>query len=315
MNLKEAYKTLEIPEGSTPEEAKKKYRELSKKLHPDINKEPGSEAKFKKVNEAYDCIKNGKGNDREPPPTYGHQPAGWQPFGRQQQVTQLEHVEMKLAIDFKESVLGCKKEVKYQRKVKCPDCDGDGEIRLNNGCPKCGGKGQTTITRGGMVFISQCPQCGGRAQTEDCKSCHGEGLSQADVSVHVSVPPGVMDGNTLRLQGMGHYAGSVMGVMDRFTDAFCHITVKPEPGLTIDGRSVVSTLELDLLDAIRGCKRNVNTINGIKEIRVPALSRHHDEVIIPHCGVGGTGDQRVLLDVQYPKDTDKLVGVLLDEVI
>lgn len=315
MNLKEAYKTLEIPEGSTPEEAKKKYRELSKKLHPDVNKDPGAEAKFKKVNEAYDCVKNGKGNDREPPPSYGHQPPGWSPFGGQQKVVQLEHVEIKLTIDFKESVLGCKREVKYQRKVKCPDCSGEGETRLNNGCTKCGGKGQVTTTQRGMVFVQTCPQCGGRAQTEDCKSCNGDGTSQADVSVHVSVPAGVMDGNTLRLQGMGNFAGSVMGIMDRYTDAYCHITVKSEPGLAIEGKDVVSNLELDLLDAIRGCKRNVNTINGVKEIRVPALSRHNDEVIIPHCGVSGVGNQRVLLDVQYPKDTTKLVGVLLDEVI
>jgi molecular chaperone DnaJ len=314
MNLKEAYQTLEMPEGSTPAEAKKKYRELSKKLHPDVNKDPAAETKFKKVNEAYDCIKNGKGNDRESPSAYGHQPAGWNPFGGQRQA-QIENVEIKLTLDFKESVLGCKREVKYQRKVKCPDCEGEGETRLNNGCPKCGGKGQTTITQRGMVFISQCTACGGRAATEDCKSCNGGGISQADVSVHVSVPAGVMDGNTLRLQSMGNYAGSVLGVMDRYTDAFCHITVKPEPGLSIDGKSVVSTMELDLLDAIRGCKRNVKTIHGIKEILVPALSRHNDEVIIPHCGVGGTGDQRVLLDVQYPENTDKLVGVLLDEVI
>ena len=53
MNLKEAYTTLELAEGASPEEAKKKYRELTKKLHPDVNKDPGAEAKFKKINEAY----------------------------------------------------------------------------------------------------------------------------------------------------------------------------------------------------------------------------------------------------------------------
>jgi molecular chaperone DnaJ len=315
MNLKEAYATLELAEGASPEEAKKKYRELTKKWHPDVNKDPAADAKFKKINEAYECVKNGKGNDREPPARYGQQQQGW-PFNRQQQqVVQLEHVEIKLTIDFKESVLGCKKEVKYGRKAKCPDCDGAGEIRLNNGCTRCGGKGQTTVQQRGMIFISTCPLCGGRASTEDCKTCNAEGTAHTDVSVHVSVPAGVVDGNTLRLQGMGNYAGTVMGIMDQYTDAYCHITVKPEPGLSIDGRNVVFSLTLPLLDAIRGCKQNVKTIFGNKEIRVPPQSRNRDEVIIPHCGVGGTGDQKVILDVQYPKNTDKLIGVLIDEVI
>jgi molecular chaperone DnaJ len=315
MNLKEAYQTLELAEGSTEAEAKKKYRELTRKYHPDVNKAEDAEAKFKKINEAYECVKNGKGNDREAPRAYGQQPKGWDPFGRRTKTVQLENVEVHLTIDFKESVIGCKREIKYSRKAKCPVCEGEGEVRLSNGCKKCGGKGSTTINRGGMIFVSTCPVCAGMAPTEDCKNCNAEGTAQADVSVHVSVPAGVIDGNVLRLQGMGNFAGTVMGVMDQYTDAFCHITVKPEPGLSIEGRSVVSTLHLSLLDAIRGCKRDVKTIYGNKEIRVPTKSRHNDEVIIPHCGVAGTGDHKVLLDVEYPKNTDKLVGVLLDEVI
>lgn len=313
MNLKEAYQTLELADGAGEPAAKKKFRELSKKYHPDVNKDKDAEAKFKKINEAYQRIQ--KGEDDPEPMHYGQAPRSWDPFGRKTKQVQLEHVELKLTVDFKESVLGCKREMKYSRKGKCPDCNGEGEVRLHNGCKKCGGKGTTTINRGGMVFISSCPQCGGHGPTEDCKNCQGTGSAHTDVSVHVNVPPGVIDGNVLRLQGMGNYAGSMMGLMDQYTDAYCHVIVTPEPGLSIDGKSVVSHLTIPLLDAIRGCSCKVKTINGDQEIRVPAKSRHHDEVIIPHCGVAGTGNQRVILDVQYPKNTDKLVGVLLDEVI
>lgn len=308
MNLKEAYTTLELAEGSSPEDAKKQYRKLTKKFHPDVNKEAGAEDKFKKINEAYECVKNGKGNDRAPPT---HQASGRSRDGFfHQQVVQLENVETKLTIDFKESVLGCKKEVKYSRQSKCTTCDGSGETKVDNGCTQCGGKGSTVIRRQGGVFIMACPKCGGRTNTKECKTCNGEGTARADVSVYVSVPAGVMSGNTLRLQGMGNYAGSVMGIMDQYTDAFCHITVIPDLGLTIEGRSVVSTLTLPLLDALQGCKRDIHTIYGSKEIRIPPKSKNGEEVIIPHCGVAGTGDQRVLLDVQYPEDIDKLIGVL-----
>ena len=66
---------------------------------------------------------------------------------------------------------------------------------------------------------------------------------------------------------------------------------------------------------MRGCTSKVKTIHGDKEISIKPQSRNRDEVIIPHCGVSGAGDQKVILDVQYPKNTDKLIGVLLDEVI
>ncbi len=309
MNVKDAYATLELAQGASPEEAKKKYRELTKKYHPDVNKEPGAEDKFKKINEAYQIVQSGKGTDPEDKIRYGG--GGF----HRQQVVQLENVEFGLTISFKESVLGCKKEVKYSRQSKCQDCGGTGEIKLNNGCKKCGGKGQVIIKQGQMVMVSTCNECYGRASAEACKACSGNGVVNTDVSVHVSVPAGIQDGNTLRLQGMGNFAGSFMGFADQYTDAFCHITVTPEAGLNIEGRSVVSHITIPLLDALRGCKRKVKTIHGEKEIQIKPQSRNCDEVIIPHHGVGGNGDQRVILDVQYPKNTDKLIGVLLDEVI
>jgi DnaJ-class molecular chaperone len=114
---------------------------------------------------------------------------------------------------------------------------------------------------------------------------------------------------------MGNFAGSFMGLADQHTDAFLHLKVTPEPGLNIEGTSVISHLTIPLLDALRGGKYKIKTINGEKEIQVKPQSRNRDEVIIPHCGVSGTGDQKVILDVEYPKNTDKLIGILLDEVV
>jgi molecular chaperone DnaJ len=308
MNLKEAYSILDLQSGASQEEAKKQYRELTKKFHPDINKDKGAEDKFKRINEAYECVKSGKGNDRQVAPK-GH---AVHPQHYQQMI---ESIEVNITIDFKESVLGCKKEIKYARQSKCADCNGQGEVRQNNGCKKCGGKGRITSQQRGMIFISDCPECQGSFSTAQCKSCKGEGLAQADVSVHVTIPAGILNGNTLRLQGMGNYAGSMMGMIDQYTDVFCHVKVNAESGLSIEGKSVVSTVSIPLLDALRGCERTVKTIFGDRRIKIKPESRNRDEVIIPHHGVGGTGDQKVLLDVEYPKDTTKLIGLLVDEVI
>jgi molecular chaperone DnaJ len=309
MNLKEAYTTLELSEGASQDEAKKKYRELTKKWHPDINKDNGAEEKFKKINEAYECIKNGKGNDRPDVKIRGN------PFSHFRQQSVLQNVEIGITISFKDSVLGCKREVKYSRQAKCKDCNGQGETLQNNGCKKCGGKGRITSEQRGMIFISDCPECFGQSSTIECKACQGQGLANTDVSVHVSVPAGIQNGNTLRLQGMGNYAGSMMGFVDQYTDTLCHVIVTPEPGLSIEGRYVVSSVTITLLDALRGCERTVKTVFGDRRIQIKPESRNRDEVIIPHHGVGGTGDQKVLLDVQYPKNTTKLIGALVDEVI
>jgi molecular chaperone DnaJ len=312
MNLKEAYSILELAEGTSPEEAKKKYRELTKKHHPDVNKDPGAEDKFKKINEAYQCVQNGKGNDREPPPSYG---SGFNPFRQGTQNIVLENIEVNLTISFKESILGCKKDIVYTRQSKCLPCEGSGHIRLNNGCQKCGGKGRITIQQRGSIFISTCPSCGGRNGTENCKACSGSGSIHADASVNVSIPGGIFNGQILRLQGMGNFAGTFMGLSDQYTDTYCHINVTPEAGLSLEGQDVVVSISISLLDALRGCQRSIKTIDGNQSIDIKPQSRNREEVIIPHKGVGGVGNQRVILDVQYPTNVDKLVNILINEAV
>lgn len=311
MKLHEAYNILGLSPGAAPEEAKKQYRKLTKEFHPDINKEAGAEDKFKKINEAYQVVQTGKGTDPE-----DRRPTHQNPFSNfhrqyySQIMEQPDNIDVNTTISFKESVLGCKKEVKYSRLAKCQICGGNGEVRRNNGCKKCGGKGQTVIRQGPSVMITTCSECFGKSEVDSCSTCAGDGTVNTDVSVHVSVPAGITDGTTLRLQGMGHYAGSVFGFAEQYTDALCHVTVTPENGLSIEGRNVVSQMKISLLEALEGCTCTVKTIYGDKEIVVKPQSRNREEVIIPHCGVAGMGSQRVVLDVQYPNDIDKLINVL-----
>lgn len=305
MNFKESCSILGIGTDASPEEAKKKYRELTKKFHPDVNKEAGAEEKFKQINQAYEQFQ--KGDTPEPQPGW-HSPRGHNPF-RQTHVYEAENVNLYTSINFKESVLGCKKEMKFERDAKCRNCEGNGEVALNNGCKVCGGKGQVRSQRGNMVFVQTCTKCFGQTQMESCKDCSGKGSVHTDVSVHVSVPGGVVNGSVLRLQGMGNYVTHFMG-MDQYTDAFLHITVVPESGLQLEGRDVVTTLHISLLEALRGCDKEVKTINGRNQVHIKPQSRNKDEIILKGLGVNKIGDQRVILDVQYPQDIDNLIHIL-----
>jgi len=306
MNLKEAYSILEIPSSATPEEAKKKYRELTKKYHPDINKEPGAEDKFKKINEAYQVVSTGKGTDRQPQQPFTRDP--FNPFGRQEYI-QLDNIEISINISFKESVLGCKKDIKFNRRTKCPSCNGQGQFKIHNGCTKCGGRGQITVQQGQMVIIKTCDQCFGRAQIESCKECEASGLLDAEASASVNVPGGVVNGNVLRLSGMGHFAGS-FGPFDQHTDVHLRVNVSSDPLLKIEGEHVIFNLELTLLEALKGCTKSVHTILGDKDIKIKPKSRNKDEVLIPNLGVNSRGSQKVILDIKYPDDVSSLIETL-----
>lgn len=307
MKRKEAYSTLEIPETSTAEEAKKAFRQLSKMFHPD-NKDTGSEDKFKKINEAYQAINNNKFDD-DAPQGWG----GFNPFHQQQQFIQLDNISIHTTLSFKDAILGCKKELKFSRKTKCKTCNGAGEIKKNNGCTKCGGKGQTVVRQGFSVMISTCDKCFGRSQADPCNDCGTQGVVDGEASINVTVPGGVQSGNVLRIGGMGHFVGFFMGQMEQHTDVHLHIDVTPEEGLKLDGNHVVSNLEISLLEALRGCKKSVKTILGEKEVDIKPQSKNKDEVVIPRLGVNGIGNQRVILDVAYPNDVSKLIDVLANE--
>ncbi len=309
MNLKEAYSTLGLSDQATEEEVKKKYKELTRKYHPDVNKDPDADAKFKKINEAYQVIKN-------PPASApainfgGFNPFGGNPFSRQNFVP--EHIALRANISFSESILGAKQNINYHRKVKCNRCEGHGEVKLDNGCEKCKGNGKIAINRGNMVFVQTCDKCYGRFKVEHCKECSGAGSLDADVNITVNIPGGVIDGNVLRLAGMGHFVGNIFG-SEQYSDVHLHINVQQDSFLRLDGTEVICDLQISLLEALQGCKKKVPTVLGEKEIIIKPLSKHNEYVTIPKVGVNKSGNQKVFLHVNYPKNIDNLINTLQSE--
>lgn len=311
MNLDEAYSILELPKGTLAADATKKFRELSKKFHPD-NKTTGDEAKFKQINEAHRTILN----PPPPPPVAGPGHRSGFPFHiniqnmKQQRVRRIEQIQIGTDLSFKESILGCTKKIKYNRNVKCEKCDGEG-VLTDNGCVACKGTGQAAHQRGQAIFITTCDVCKGRRSSEECKECEGEGVLEAEVELSVNIPGGVTSDIVMRLSEKGNFVAS-MGPFDQYADTFLHLEVAEEPGLSFVNGLVIFKLSLTLLDAIRGCKRTVKTVLGDREVEIKPLSKNKDELIIPHVGVNGTGNQKVILDVEYPSDTNLLINALLE---
>lgn len=308
MNRTEACSILGVNESITPEELKKKYKELTRKYHPDINKEDGAEAFFKKINEAYDILSKNHIADES---NSGFNPFAWNtnPFNK---IRYAENISLFTEISFRESVLGIKKDFTYSRNIKCVVCAGQGQQPINNGCNICHGKGVVTGRQGNMFFSQTCHGCRGQIKTLPCEKCSAQGTVTTQTSINVSIPGGVISGNILRLSNMGNFVGSMMN-MDQYTEVHLHITVTPYENLSLQDIDVVSNLDLSLLEAIQGVEKSIFTIYGDKNILIPPLTKNKDEIIIPKLGVNGTGSQRVIINVNYPTNIHELISVLKSE--
>lgn len=314
MNLNEAYETLEISKTASEDEIKKKYRELTKKYHPDVNKDPDAEAKFKKINEAYNIIKNGETQTQT---QFNPFNAGFNPFGNgwgfKAQHRSPQPIHLSTSISFKESIFGCKKEFKYDRDIKCDECDGQGSFALHNNCTQCNGQGTIVKRQGNTIITSTCPSCMGQRQLQSCKKCSGSGATNSTASIEVKIPGGVESGATLRLENMGNFAGIINNFFqsgEAYTDAFIHITAEKDDFFKLNGKDIQCNIEISLLEALKGTKKTVKTLDGEEKIKIKPLTKNNDSIILKNRGVSKIGNQIVNINVLYPDDIDQLVQFL-----
>lgn len=335
MNKSEAYSALGLSGTPTKEEEKKAFKKMAAKYHPDVNKDPDAEAQFKKVNEAWQFLNA----PPKPQNIYTSNPGsgswGFGGFdfvnnidfedlinmsnrantharGRVRKQFNFSDIELKEVLSFKESVLGCIKEIKYNRSAKCQVCEGTGEKQLDNGCGTCDGKGKIISKHGYTIMHQTCNVCHGKVNYEPCKECSSTGAINVEQSVTVNIPPGVQNNNTLSLGNRGNFLGDSMG-MEQNSKVLIHMIVTPQDNLSIRGTDVIFTISIQLLEALQGCVKAVPTIDGYKEIKIPEKSKNKDEVIIPNLGVARRGNQTVILQIDYPSNTEELIKFLQKE--
>lgn len=307
MNLNEAYAILELTSDSSEDDVRKRFRELSKKWHPDKNQNNSeAEVKFKEINSAFQRITNPTEREQHqdsPQPDFGGFDFGGfsNPFQRQRHVSQ---IQIHTTISFEDSILGTKKDIKYVRSIKCNSCAGQGAAKVDTNCKKCGGKGRVIQQQGSTVFVRTC-DCAANQKFKKCSACT-DGVIETESSVNVHIPGGVSNGVALRLSQMGNYAGSIAH-MDQYSDAFLILNVVADPNLTLEEGFVVSDINISLLEALKGTSKKVPTVLGEKEIIIEPLAKNKEEVIIPNVGVNKVGSQRVRINVSYPDNIDALI--------
>ncbi len=336
MNNTEYYDRLGVSKDASQDEIKRAYRKMSKKYHPDINKEPGAEEKYKEVQEAYETLSDDQ--KRAAYDQYG--PDGANGFGGQggfggfdggagfggfedifssffgggatrnpNAPRQGDDLQYRVNLSFEEAIFGAEKEVHYNREATCKTCSGSG-AKPGTSPVTCGrGHGQGVINvdtqtpLGMMRRQVTCDVCHGTGQEikEPCQTCHGTGHEKQSHKVSVKIPAGVETGQQIRLAGQGE-AGFNGGP---YGDLFVIINVNPSDKFTRDGSTIYYTLNISFVQAALGDTVEVPTVHGNVEMTIPAGTQTGKTFRLkgkgaPRLRGGSQGDQHVTVKIVTP---------------
>ena len=337
MNNTEYYDRLGVSKDASQDEIKRAYRKMSKKYHPDINKEPGAEEKYKEVQEAYETLSDDQ--KRAAYDQYGPDGAnagfggqggfggfdGGAGFGGFEDIfssffgggasrnpnahRQGDDLQYRVNLSFEEAVFGAEKEVHYNREATCKTCSGSGAKPGTSPvtCGRCHGQGvinvDTQTPLGVMRRQVTCDVCHGTGQEikDPCQTCHGTGHEKQSHKVSVKIPAGVETGQQIRLAGQGE-AGFNGGP---YGDLFVIINVNPSDKFTRDGSTIYYTLNISFVQAALGDTVEVPTVHGNVEMTIPAGTQTGKTFRLkgkgaPRLRGGSQGDQHVTVKIVTP---------------
>lgn len=212
------YEVLGVNENATADEIKSAYRKLAREYHPDVNKSPDAEDKFKQLGEAYSILTDPQKKNRyeaeQHGSPFGGMPFGFDfdfnPFGHQRQ-NRMENspVSIRVNITLAESFKNFKKNITFSRNVCCDKCNGNGGLGEKITCRECNGAGNVVkqIQQGMFTqqFITPCSSCQGKGSrySSTCNNCHSSGLKNITETVEVDIKKGSIF-NSQFIKGKGN---------------------------------------------------------------------------------------------------------------
>ncbi len=338
------YEVLGIDRNATDENIRKAFRELAFKYHPDHNRGDGAEEKFKEANEAYEVLSDT--SKRATYDRFGHS-GGSGFFGRdsegfdfgfgdifdaffggtttstRQAPQQGASLQTRLSLTLEEAAFGSEEEIDITRTENCSGCQGTGSKPGTQParCPNCDGAGEVRRVQasifGRFTNITTCPRCHGEGRiiTEPCPTCRGSGREKQHRRILVKVPPGVDNGNQIRLRGEGE-AGTRGGPPG---DLFVVISVIEHEHFKRDGDNILYELPLNFAQVALGTEVEVPTLDDDSKLKIPAgcqtgtVFRLKNKGV-PHLNGRGRGDQLVMVSLVTPESLNKEQRRLFEEL-
>lgn len=312
------YEVLGVARSASKDDIKQAFRQLARQYHPDINKSPDAEERFKEINEAYQVLSD---DDRRAAyDRFGHagvnggMPGGFSGFSggfgglddlfeeifggftgfgsrgsRRRGPARGHDLRYDLTIDFNQAVFGAEIDVEVQRRQACGYCKGSGAEpgTQPRRCTECNGTGQVRRVQQTLGFnvvnTTTCPRCRGRGEMVDipCKECSGQGVIQRARTLTVNVPAGVDEGTQIRLSGEGEPSmdGGAPG------DLFIVIHVTPHEFFKRRNDDIILEVSINIAQAALGDRIKVPTVDGDTEVNVPAGTQSGKIVRLKSKGV------------------------------
>ena len=290
VKFQDYYELLEVPRDATQDKIKRAYRKLARKYHPDVNKSPVAETKFKLLNEAYEVLGNAPkrkqydtlgadwkgGQDFTPPGDWGNVrvkvggPAG----------SGFSYRPGAQFSDFFEAMFGSGPSRTSRR--------GDGFSDFLNGSPSTNRTRQAPAATS-RVMITLAEACAGTSKSIRVR---GPGGSK---TINVKIPVGVTDGITIRLRGQGPNG----------SDLHLKVSLAKDPRFEINGRDVITETRVAPWEAALGAKVDVVTPDGNVTLSIPAGTQSGQKLRLRGKGLpnqrGRDGDLFSRISIVMPK--------------
>lgn len=297
MAKRDYYEVLGVRRDATEADIKKAYRRLAMKHHPDRNPDkPEAEADFKEAKEAYEILTHSE--KRAAYDQFGHagvearQGAGGgfggaDAFsdifgdvfgdifgagrrGGRTQVFRGADLRYELELGLEQAVSGDSVNIEVPTQVECERCHGSGAEPGSDPvrCPTCGGAGQTRVQQGFFSIQQTCRACQGTGTVieKPCTNCAGRGRIGKRRTLSVKVPPGVDNGDRIRLSREGE-AGRNGGPPG---DLYVDIYIRPHPIFARDGQDLSCEVPVSFSTAALGGAVEVPTLRGQVVLKIPA---------------------------------------------
>ena len=338
------YEVLGVDRTASPDEIKKAYRSLARKLHPDVNRDDHrAEEQFKELGEAYESLSDPQ--KRAVYDRFGH--AGMQGnmgagganfsdfgindllegfFGGARQGGRPDptgdDLRYDLDITLEEAAFGAERTFRFPHQGTCATCHGRGSESGNPvPCPACAGTGQRRQTASnffGMQFttMAACDRCNatGEIVPDPCAQCSGSGRTHTFDEIVAKIPPGVDNGSRIRFRGKGDAGlrGAQAG------DLMVFLNVKPHAVFQRRSADLLCEVPLAFTTATLGGKLTVPTLDGDDVVEVPPGSQTGMVFRLrgrgmPSLNSTNKGDLHVVVKLLVPTDLTARQRELLRE--
>lgn len=316
------YDILGVSKTATDAEIKSAFRKLAKKYHPDINKEPGAEQKFKEIGEAYAVLSDPE--KRKQYDQFGHEAYtqgasqggfgggfggfsaddidlssifddlfGGSIFGNssrrasgRNRPTKGRDSLVKVDLTFEEAVFGCKKTINIDLDTECEDCSGKGGSGETT-CSTCGGRGRVITQQRTMfgVFQSEstCPDCNGKGKTFKTTCKSCSGTGHVVKNKEIEITVPEGVDDGHQLRISGKGAAGYNGGPNG--DIYIEFRVKDHPLFERKDNDIYLDVPLTITEAVLGCKKEVPTLTGTVVLTVDPGSQPGDQLRLRGKGV------------------------------